>query len=936
MSFETLYPGAANLIGNVAIPRNIHPIIRASVRRLNPDLISSAPYYASATGKTLRLNYTKEVSTVVTPATVDIALSSNSLAVIISSINAADSSNIQAVDLDGFLAIRNLNSGKTHFLTIAPFSTPADDAAPILGFEVSPFPGSTSFAGEIASSPGSRSQNNPQTTTLLSKNDSLGTEELNRGFVSILQMLEDLRVELSRDVIVYKDVLLTFSSHNPGPVPAARINNDSLRLFCPSPASDPPSALTPQDLDPYFRALDSTGSGEDVVNFGTGSTDANALLVTNLYYATNVTNFISGSVFSTWGTPDGGTIVSSTTANKTKHPSTAITSIKGNIVFCTSATFVTHKVKAGDPVKLAATVIQPFDHSGWFAVDAVIDETHLAIRPMASSEEIPDGTSVRPRWLNPSAGGTLLVAVGRFIPAGDIYVTINSQLLTGNHVIRLPIGARFIDTINHDRARDLSGTLSRLGAVLQDHMTDLADRHPADAITGFTSATTWRDGTTISGANLKQTIEDVLTDLKAQAASNSGAGRVGAEVISIGGSTPNTLAQGTVLSQLTSLLTALQTHVNQASGAHAATAISYAGGPNWADATTNPATTVEAQLDKIVTDLGGTGGASKIKYDGGPAWADSTVNPATTVEGQLDKILTDLGGAGGASKIKYDGGPAWADSTTNPATTVEFQLDKILTDLGGTGGASKIKYDGGPNWADSTTNPANTVEGQLDKIITDLAASTGSAKVGGAASGTDISAGTLAAQIADLAVNWLKMSRANTISGAQTFSALLTANAGIQSTHYNLPSTVIPIPAEAWKSTAGSPTLDGGSGSGLWVFQSGISNSIVHGLILPVGTRITALKFHVNRASSSSGSIVCSLSSKILGGGNSDFGTPSGTYIGTVASGSAYTTVDLVTVAGSPFTTVSGSAYWLQIDTNLNYAGAVPQFDGVEITIDHA
>jgi len=40
--------------------------------------------------------------------------------------------------------------------------------------------------------------------------------------------------------------------------------------------------------------------------------------------------------------------------------------------------------------------------------------------------------------------------------------------------------------------------------------------------------------------------------------------------------------------------------------------IGYAGGANWADGTTNPATTVEAQLDKIVTDLAGASGAAKV------------------------------------------------------------------------------------------------------------------------------------------------------------------------------------------------------------------------------------------------------------------------------------------------------------------------------------
>ncbi len=634
MSFETKYPSAANLLGNVSLKRNIHPTIRSGARRNNPDFSSSAPYYPGVAGKTLRISYTKEVASVVTAAFVDVVLTGTGYATIIANINAADPSNISAIDQDGFLTIKNLNPGKTHLLTISPFTTPADDAAPLLGFAVDPLPGSTSFAGEIAPAPGSRTQLNPQTTVLLAKDDDLSTEELNRPLFSILQTLEDLRVELARDVIVYKDFSLIFSVHTGSSGFSARINNDNIRLFYPIPTSEP--SVTPLGdgaLASFYRALN--GPSEDVYNLGVGPTDARALHVTNIFYATNLTPLNSGAVFSTWGTPDGGTIVAAATANKTKHASVNITSIKGNIVECATATFVTKKISVGDPVQFTASVLQPFDHSGWFAVDAVIDETHLAIRPMALSEETPISNGLKPRWLNPAAGGTLRVAVGRFVPAGDLYVTINDVTST-THTIRAPVGVPFVQTLTEDRARGFSGDLTRLASILADHLSDTPDHHNASNITGFTSSTTWRDGTSITGATLTQTIEDILTDLKAQASSNSGTGRVGAEAISIGGGTPNTLAQGTVLSQLTALLTALRDHVNLSSGAHAASAISYAGGGNWADGTTNPSTTVEGQLDKVVSDLSGTGGTAKI--GGSSVGGDLSANPLST---QLSNLVTN-------------------------------------------------------------------------------------------------------------------------------------------------------------------------------------------------------------------------------------------------------------------------------------------------------
>lgn len=72
--------------------------------------------------------------------------------------------------------------------------------------------------------------------------------------------------------------------------------------------------------------------------------------------------------------------------------------------------------------------------------------------------------------------------------------------------------------------------------------------------------------------------------------------------------------------------------------------------------------------------------ASDAAYGGGVAWADTTANPATTVENQLDKILTDLtgatGGGSGAAKIH-----APAIGTDLAAGTVGGQLLAILSGL---------------------------------------------------------------------------------------------------------------------------------------------------------------------------------------------------------------------------------------------------------------
>lgn len=110
---------------------------------------------------------------------------------------------------------------------------------------------------------------------------------------------------------------------------------------------------------------------------------------------------------------------------------------------------------------------------------------------------------------------------------------------------------------------------------------------------------------------------------------------------------------------------------------------------------------------------------------------------------------------------------------TTDQTVISQSLAQMGAAIAAQSQATGITYAGGGTWADGTTNPSTTVEAQLDKIISDLAPTTGGAKIGGAAT-AEIAAGTLNAQIADLALNWGKLSRANTWALLQTFSSGIT------------------------------------------------------------------------------------------------------------------------------------------------------------------
>ena len=375
------------------------------------------------------------------------------------------------------------------------------------------------------------------------------------------------------------------------------------------------------------------------------------------------------------------------------------------------------------------------------------------------------------------------------------------------------------------RGRTIEGLVDILG-YYNAHVNSTADRHPAAAL-DYAGGGTWADGATNPATTVEGQLDKVVADL----AATTGAPKVGAAATS---GSPNSLSAGGVKSQLDALLGFINSHINLASGAHAASAVSYAAGGNWADGTTNPATTVKAELDKIISDLAGTGGADKIGATVAGLWADGTGITATRVKTALDEILTDLAatsgapkvgaaattgtpnsltagtaksqldallgfinthinvasGAHAASAVSYAGGNNWKDGTTNPAATAEGQLDKIVSDLIADAGASRLGAGARSDWLGGRTNPAGvSILAAIDKIITDLAAQTasddGAERIGAQASG-NLAAGSVRSQLNALDSTAVRTNVAN------VFSALQTVNGASGDTNGALATTSAP------------------------------------------------------------------------------------------------------------------------------------------------
>lgn len=232
---------------------------------------------------------------------------------------------------------------------------------------------------------------------------------------------------------------------------------------------------------------------------------------------------------------------------------------------------------------------------------------------------------------------------------------------------------------------------------------------------------------------------------------------------------PQSLARGRLIDVLTDLLTFHNNHVTSVADLHPATAITYAGGPAWADGTANPSATAEAQFDKVITDLGSGAGTAKIRGAALTGTAASTITADTLYEQLVDMRL--------ASFHEYAGGSTWLDGTTNPAASVEAQLDKHVTDLIGQGastsGAHKLGIGARSTWLGGRTNPATTIFAAVDKLITDLGLTTssddGAERVGAQASG-NLAAGSVRSQLDELDAEKGGLALNNTWSGNQVLS----------------------------------------------------------------------------------------------------------------------------------------------------------------------
>ena len=237
----------------------------------------------------------------------------------------------------------------------------------------------------------------------------------------------------------------------------------------------------------------------------------------------------------------------------------------------------------------------------------------------------------------------------------------------------------------------------------------------------------------------------------------------------------------------------LSSHIADPVNAHAASAISYDGGPNWADATTNSEIEVEAAIDKIITDLSVGDGSGKIAQLAVMTWRDGAMNPATTLGDRIANLYEDLIATDGSDKIGNNAaGQFYNDGSFPSADNIGGTMREIVGDLGrettGSSGANLIGCGARIDWfGGGKANGEESLFDAVDGIIDDLglannASDSGAVRVRSFEIVSTGSFGTVAtggvySQLENIINNAGHLGNANTWTGLNEFTESLTLKA---------------------------------------------------------------------------------------------------------------------------------------------------------------
>lgn len=370
--------------------------IRGSIRRSDPDGFAAYPYFPGVVAaQTLNLSIDG------TPFSV--SLTGNGLSTILNDINTLVGAAGYAYAEDGVIAIQTTTGSAAGSIEVT-----GGTAAAFLGFDIK-LGAIRSTGGDIPSTPEGRA-GNWFGVSLPNKNDNLTSESLTRALARLSANSDVLFSEhVRRDALPKKVTFTTSDGKTLTPTSA-----DNVIVY--TGLSHLSSASTKEELAPFFFLVDT---------------------VTKLPPASRVVGIVRGSPA---GLPPYADATSWTGGGSTGNvlgvdlvkASGTISDIKnGRVLNVSGADFVTAKVRAGDFVEITgATNLTPWSNNGYrWVVEEVLDLSHVAVRPMSSSELSQVGTS--------STEAQPILELNMFKTGVEVYGSVNIKTGTYTNDVRV-------------------------------------------------------------------------------------------------------------------------------------------------------------------------------------------------------------------------------------------------------------------------------------------------------------------------------------------------------------------------------------------------------------------------------------------------------------------------------------------------------------------
>lgn len=403
MSWKQQKTSLDTAVSNADVDRIEFPTLTGSKRRNDPSGAITAPFYQGLNGTTLTISMGSDTWVAGSPPTYSatVSFTSDDYNTAINAItNAGNDGSTQwwsAEDADGFIRIKSNFKGGTGWISID-----GGTAADILGFVPAnetagvSHPQSVSRAGDPSSpSPAGYPYGDSlqQGTAFLAKNEDLNYKTINRAIFGAVNSVNSFSRFLNKTVIVPIRVNLNVVS-GVGTV-GVQDEDHLLATKVGRLGSQPAIALTPEMISELVAIVDQDGNPINVWN----GSEYKRVMVSSITYGAIVDATLP---YSAWGTPDGKSVLGSDVSPTTpKVSSITIDDIKGDVIECTAADFVTAKVVPGDIILISgATNSTPFSHNGEFEVEQVISATRLQLRPRVGASPLTNSTTNLPSSLN--------------------------------------------------------------------------------------------------------------------------------------------------------------------------------------------------------------------------------------------------------------------------------------------------------------------------------------------------------------------------------------------------------------------------------------------------------------------------------------------------------------------------------------------------------